>query len=77
MLAKLLIQSGDSGRACEFAQRAYSSKHQSPADVLCYALALEASGNLPRAREVCVEAMEINDQMPGVRELHERLSNDT
>ena len=77
MLAKLLIQSGDSGRACEFAQQAYSSKHQAPADVLCYALALEASGKLPRAQEVCAEAMEINDQMPGVRELHERLSNDT
>jgi tetratricopeptide (TPR) repeat protein len=77
MLAKLLIQSGDSGRACEFAQQAYSSKHQSPADVLAHALALEASGNLPLAREVCAEAMGINDQMPGVRELHERLSNDT
>jgi tetratricopeptide (TPR) repeat protein len=77
MLAKLLIQSGDSDRACEFAQQAYSSKHQSPADVLAYALALEASGNLPRARELCAEAMGINDQMPGVKELHERLSNDT
>lgn len=52
MLAKLLIQSGDSGRACEFAHQAYASKHQAPADVLAYALALEASGNLSRAREV-------------------------
>ena len=34
LLAKLLIQSGDSRRACEFAQQAYSSKHQVPADVL-------------------------------------------
>ena len=77
MLAKLLIQSGDSDRACEFAQQAYSSNHQKPADVLVYGLALEASGNLSRARELSAEAMEINDQMPGVKELHERLSNDT
>jgi tetratricopeptide (TPR) repeat protein len=74
MLAKLLIQSGDSDRACEFGKYAYSSKHQCPADVLVYALALEASGNLADARKVCAEAMEINDQVPGVKELHERLA---
>lgn len=74
MLAKLLIQSGDLERARELAEKAYSSEHQCPSDVLVYARALEASGNYADARRVCTEAMEINDQMPGIRELHGRLS---
>jgi len=76
MLAKLLIQAGDSTRACEFGQRAYSSKHRCPADVVAYALALEASGDSVTARRLCNEAMELNDQMPSVKELHERLTAD-
>ena len=74
IFAKLLIQSGDTERATEFARKAYSSNHQCPADVLVYALALESSGNLDAARRVCAEAMEINDQMAGVKELHARLA---
>jgi tetratricopeptide (TPR) repeat protein len=74
MLAKLLIQSGDSARASELAQRAYASQHQCPKDVLVYAEALEASGALDDARRICAEALAINDQMPGVRELGERLA---
>ncbi|WP_182869993.1 tetratricopeptide repeat protein [Rhodopirellula sp. JC639] len=74
MLAKLLIQSGDFARACEFAHMAYSSNYQCPADVFVYALALESVGDLDAARSVCHEAIKINDQMPGVMELHERLA---
>lgn len=74
LMAKLLIQSGELTRACEFAERAYASAHQRPADLLAYALALESSGNLDAARLVCTKAMEVNDQMPGIQALQERLS---
>lgn len=74
LLARLLTQAGDISRACEFAHRAYSSKHRCPTDLLVYALTLEASGDLANARRVCLEAMKINDQMPGLKELTERLS---
>ncbi len=74
MLAKLLIQSGHFRRACELAQQGYSSDHQCPMDVLVYALALESSGDLAAARRICDEAIAINDQMPGVRELNDRLT---
>lgn len=74
LLAKLLIQAGDFVRAREFAHRAYNSKHHCPMDVLIYALALEASGDPANARRLCAEAMKINDQMPGVKELYERLA---
>ncbi|MDV3350159.1 tetratricopeptide repeat protein [Leptothoe sp. LEGE 181152] len=74
MLAKLLIQSGDFERGCEFAQQAYSSDHQCPMDVLIYALVLESSGDSVAARRVFDEANQINDQMPGVKDLHERLT---
>lgn len=73
VFSKLLLQSGDFDRACEFGKNAYASKHQRSADVLCYALALEASGNLVKARQICTEAMEINDKMPGVKDLDVRL----
>ncbi len=74
LLARLLIQSGDSERACEFAERAYSSKHQCPTDLLIYALALESAGDFSAARRVGEEARQSNDQMPGLKELLERLS---
>jgi tetratricopeptide (TPR) repeat protein len=74
MLARLLILSGDFTRACEFAGKAYNSKHKCPTDVLVYAEALEASGDIVNARRVCAEAMKWNDQMPGLKELNERLS---
>jgi tetratricopeptide (TPR) repeat protein len=69
MLADLLIQSGDFTRATEFAGKAYESKHKCPADVMAYAQALEASGDIVNARRICAEAMKWNDQMPGLREL--------
>ena len=56
-----------------YARQAYASEHQVPTDVLLLGLALEASGDLDGARAACAEAMTINDQMPGVRELHQRL----
>jgi hypothetical protein len=74
LLARLLTQAGDANRACEFAHRAYSSKHHCPMDLLVYALMLEASGDLANARRVCAEAMKANDQMPGLKELKGRLS---
>lgn len=74
MFARLLIRSGDFTRACAFAAKAYENKHKCPADVLVYAQALEASGNLVSARRICAEAMQTNNQMPGVKELSERLS---
>ena len=74
MFARLLINAGDFERALDFAKRAYSSKHKVPTDVLVYALALESSAKLGEALKICNEAIEINDQMPGVRELHKRLS---
>ena len=77
MLAKLLIQSGDLDRACEFSHKAYCSEHRCPADVLAYALTLEASGELTDARKICAEAIEENDQMPGLNELRNRLGSDT
>jgi len=42
--------------------------------VLVYALALESSGDLAAARRVCDEAIEMNDQMAGAKELRERLT---
>ena len=74
LLSKLLIQTGDFVQACEFGKSAYSSEHRCPADVLIYALALEASGNMSAARKICDKAMKENDEMPGVKELHDRLS---
>ena len=74
VFARLLIQSGELERALRFAQRAYASKHQCPVDIAILATALEAIGNLDEARSVCREAMEINSQMPGLRELYGRLS---
>jgi len=74
ILSKLLIQTGEFERAVQLSQKAYLSKHQVPADILIYALSLEASGAIEDARRVSEEAMEINDQMPGVRELSQRLA---
>jgi len=74
ILSKLLIQTGEFERAVQLSEKAYLSKHQAPADILIYALSLEASGAIEDARRVSKEAMEINDQMPGVRELNRRLT---
>lgn len=74
ILSELLIQSGEFERAVEFAKRAYNSKHQVPADVLTYALSLEASGDIDNAKKIFEEAMKINDQMPGIKELSQRLA---
>lgn len=74
-LSKLLIQSGDFSSAVEFAQKAYESEHRVPADILAYALALEAAGDKQKARVYAEEAMGINDQMPGCKEIYERLKN--
>ncbi len=73
MLATLKLNVGDAKAALTYARQAYASEHQVPTDVLLLALALEASGDLDGARATCAEAMSINDQMPGVRELHQRL----
>jgi len=73
MLATLKLNAGDADAALEYARRAYSSEHQVPTDILVFALTLEATGDLDGARAACAEAMASNDQMPGVRELHQRL----
>ncbi|WP_185964326.1 tetratricopeptide repeat protein [Aliikangiella marina] len=74
ILSKLLIQSGAFERASEYAKTAYHSQHQVPADILAYALALEASGDIDGAKKLSAEAMKINDQMPGAKQLYQRLS---
>ena len=56
-----------------YARQAYSSEHQVPTDILTFALTLEASGDPDGARRACAEGMAIDDQMPGARELHQRL----
>jgi hypothetical protein len=76
MLARLLIPAGDPKRASEFAKSAYRSKHQCPADILVYALALEAAGNRAEAARICEEAIRVNDEMEGVQELRDRLAGD-
>lgn len=73
LLAKLKLESGDGKAALAYARQAHSSEHQVPTDVVLLALALEASGDVDGARAACAEAMAINDQMPGVRALHQRL----
>ena len=73
-LSKLLVQSGEFESAVEFGKKAYNSKHKRPADILVYALALEAYGALEDAKKIAEEAMNINDQMSGVKELHQRLA---
>lgn len=74
LLAKLLSDSGNVVEAVEYASRAYSSKHKTPIDVLTYALSLESASRFEEARIVCDEALSINDQMPGLKELQLRLS---
>lgn len=74
LLSKLLIQKGEFERALEFSNKAYSSEHQVPADILAYALALEASAEIEDAKKISQEAMKINDQMPGLKQLHQRLA---
>lgn len=74
MLAKLLVDSGNTDEGLRYANRAYSSRHRVPADILAYALALEAASRWEEARTVCNEALAVNDQMPGLRELQLRLS---
>jgi len=74
LLAKLLSDSGNVIEAVEYASRAYSSTHKVPVDVLTYALSLESASRFEEARVVCDEALSINDQMAGLRELQLRLS---
>ena len=74
LLARLCIQSGSSDRARELGEKAYNSTHQCPADVLVYALALEAAEHYDLARTIAQEALESNDQMEGVVDLNQRLS---
>ena len=74
MMARMLMQAGEVERAREFAQRAYDSDHSCPMDIHVFALALERVGDTDHARRICGEAMAINDQMPGARELSDRLS---
>lgn len=73
LMSKVLLEAGETESALDYARRAYSSDHNVPADVLAFAIALEATGDAPGARKACAEAMAINDQMPGVQELHRRL----
>lgn len=73
-LSTLLIKAGDSKKALDLAKQAYLSKHQKPADILAYALALQAAGEIKRAQKILQEAVKINDQMPGMKELEQQLS---
>ena len=75
MLANLLLQDGNSDRAVTLAHDAYNSDHKCPMDVLVYALALESAGDLVGAQRICDEAISDNDEMPGVKELVQRLAN--
>ena len=75
VLARLWIDAGAFDSALTLAHKAYLSPHQKPADVLVYALALEADGQLEHARQIGEEALAINDQMPGVRALVDRLGS--
>jgi len=74
MLARLLLDSGECEAALRYAQAAYASVHRMPMDLLAYALALESASRRTDARVVCDEALAINDQMPGLRELDQRLA---
>lgn len=74
LLAKLLADSGRSDEALQYAHRAYSSAHKVPMDILTYALTLESASHWEEARRICGEALAVNAQMPGLRELHARLA---
>ena len=74
LLAKLLIDSGNVDEAVKYASRAYTSMHKVPSDLLTYALSLESASRFEEARVVCDEALHLNDQMPGLKELRLRLS---
>ena len=74
ILSGLLLQSGDNARALDFAKCAYESNHQVPADILTYALSLEAVGDMINAKQICAQAMSINDQMLGLKALNQRLT---
>ena len=78
MLAGLLkLQSGDfRSLPVILPARAYGSKHKCPMDVMvCDAQAPEASGDIVECpADLRTEAMKLNDQMPGLKELNERLS---
>lgn len=73
ILAKLLADSGHSDEALRYAHRAYSSPHKVPMDILAYALSLESVSRREEGLTICNEALAVNDQMPGLRELHSRL----
>tara|TARA_B100000676_G_C17205038_1_gene401440 strand:+ start:46 stop:222 length:177 start_codon:yes stop_codon:yes gene_type:complete len=46
-----------------------------PSQLIPNSLALEYSGDLAEARRVCDQAVQLNDQLPGVKELCEHLSD--
>ncbi|MCA9175173.1 MAG: hypothetical protein KDB14_11880 [Planctomycetales bacterium] len=73
VLAQLLINAGETRRAQELAAQAYTNPNRCPADVLAYALSLEAMGDRDAAHSVCQEALELNHEMPGLSELNARL----
>ncbi len=75
-LARLLMRTNDASRAAEIARGAYLNlKHRRPADVLVYALALEAAGEHREALKVADEALKINDRMKEALELKARLQD--
>lgn len=73
LLAKLLLQSGEPRPAVELARKAHASSHRCPIDFLILALALEAAGESEEAKTACRQAVEENDEMPGLAELRRRL----
>jgi tetratricopeptide (TPR) repeat protein len=77
LLARLLLQAGQAGRAVELARAAYSNvKHRCPMDFVVYGLALEAAGHNEESLKVAEEALLRNDQMEEAIALKRRLLAD-
>lgn len=74
VLARALLGVGQCERAVQFARLAYESIHRCPADVLGYALALEATGDMAGAMRLADEAIAINDQWGEAIQLKARLA---
>lgn len=72
--ANLLLELHEIPEAMRYASLAYKSRCRKPMDVFVYAKVAESSGDLALARRLCAEATELNDQMPGLQELHDRLN---
>jgi predicted Zn-dependent protease len=73
--ARLLIEAGKATKAVQLAKKAYSNaKHRCTADVVAYALALEAAGEKSRALVIVDEALRENKWIKEAVDLRKRLT---